>query len=129
MNEKYMSRRKSVGNFVIQGQTFAKRQGRSVELCDHIPQPDDEMLILRKIGDYEHFADAKHISKVIQLLSTTSSEYAFTSSIYFALDENLKRKKDVQPTIGAYELPLKFRHNAAKAVLRENPKAGYHRAP
>lgn len=120
-----MSRRKSVGNFVIQGQTFAKRQGRSVELCDNIPQPDDEVLILHKIGDYEHFADAKHISQVIQFLSTTSSAYAFTSTIYFALDENLKRKKDVQPTIGAYELPLKFRQNAAKAVLRENPKAGY----
>lgn len=120
-----MSRRKSNGDIVVQGETFIKRQGRSFELCDNIPQPNDTLLRLHKIGDYEHFADANHIARVIDFLGTVGSEYAFTSGVYFALDENLKQKKEVNPIISKFDLPKKFRRYAVATVMSENPKSGY----
>jgi hypothetical protein len=108
-----MSRRKSLGDLVIPGSVFLKRKGRSIELCDAIPIPGDSTLPLHRFGDYYMFADESYLSAAVRYLSSTDSDYAVSTAIHFAIDENLKHER----TMSAFDLPPRYKNSAAQTVL------------
>lgn len=105
--------RKSLGNMVLSDSAFLQRQGRSTELCDFIPIPGESPLSLHQNGHYNSFADDANLAVVVKYLSSLDSDYAISSAVHFAIDENLKKDK----TMSAYDLPSRYKETVANTVL------------
>lgn len=99
-----MTRRRSIGDYVVDGKVFDRRKGRS-SVCDVIPTPDDSVYPLHATGDYEQFASQKMLAKILGYLTKQGSEYSVTEPMILSIQEHVKTDKYAK----RYDLPVKFR--------------------